>query len=132
MDLERANDVLQRAGNLLSGLTTARLLPNATVERWVSDQPVVTLRWLCSDGINRNINAVLKAGDGVDEMLSIEENAWQDTVDERGCLIVRNWAYARQSLVPASVESEILVNTIEAAFCNVSKWSAADLRRAQV
>ena len=84
------------------------ILQNALIETWRHDEPTVTISWIDTGGINKNISASIE-----EHSVHIEANAWNDDEGRR--------CYAHLEVAQISMQNANLQEVFAEAYRNVSR-----------
>lgn len=129
MNYEELDRILDTVEEVLLSLANEYKLKQASIERWRWDEPVITLTWVGSDHISRNIHALITQEGFSPYKLLVEGNVWQDKDEAEGKIRVRHWQQAEVDSVQVPLDMPQLRRAIGEAHSKVSKWSTGDLER---
>lgn len=127
VDYAGLDAILDTLEELLSPFTNN--LNRASIERWRWDEPVMTLTWVGSDQVARNIHALIveKAPYSEGRTVEVEVNAWRDEDSEDGQARVRKWRHQNMGAVSTD-DVPKLRSTLTQALDVVSRWNLEDLQ----
>jgi len=130
VNYEELDGILDTIEELFSSLAERyeHRLAQVSIERWRWDEPVITLTWVGSDDIRRNIHALIVHEGSYPYELLLEANAWEDRDLEEGKITVRNWRHDKVGRVQIPFQRSELQKTVNEAYSTVSSWSGQDLK----
>lgn len=128
VNYEELDGILDTVEEVFLALTVELGLKQTSIERWRWDEPVITLTWVGSDDISRNIHALIIPEGSFPYKLLVEGNAWQDKDEVEGRIRVRKWQHVEIDREVSPDRSE-LRRAIDKAYSKVSEWrSTEDLK----
>ena len=119
--LQLDNKIRRRRGEGL-------ILPRMEMNR--QDSSDIAFIWTGDDAVNRNVHAVFD--EGAPTQLSVQVNAWKDTLREDGSLEARDWNHSAIGELQVTGRSTDLEGLLSTAYQTVLGWGPEDLIRHEV